>query len=164
MKKWLLLVLAALLIHHFGLWPFPETDAAELSVAKTLTVELTEDRVVLRTEQGEGAGRNLSSALMNLQENMPGQLFLRQVRRVVFCGGAEAAVPPETLPEDLPMGACVYQWQGAEELDLEALDPVLEAREARDPDRLTLAMLEDAHLAGETLPLPDLRWENPDGT
>ena len=77
---------------------------------------------------------------------------------------AEAAVPPETLPEDLPMGACVYQWQGAEELDLEALDPVLEAREARDPDRLTLAMLEDAHLAGETLPLPELRWENPDGT
>ena len=56
MKKWLLLVLAALLIHHFGLWPFPETDAAELSVAKTLTVELTEDRVVLRTEQGEHQG------------------------------------------------------------------------------------------------------------
>ena len=164
MKKWLLLALAALLIQHFGLWPFPETDAAELSVAQTLTVECLEGRVILRTEQGEGAGKNLSSALMDLQENVPGQLFLRQVRRVVFCGGAEETVPPETLPEDLPMGACLYGWQGETELDLETLDPVLEAREARDPDRLTLAMLEDARLAGEALPLPDLNWENPDGT
>jgi hypothetical protein len=95
----------------------------------------------------EGTGTDVGAAADDMAENAPGQLFLRQTKRLIFCGDTQ----PDLLglPEELPMGAVVYQDpREAEELlkQLETLETVLEAREKRSEEVPTLARLQNRQL------------------
>ena len=148
MGKWIMALLGLLLTGLLGWWPFPQMDTGELYIVKTLLVERTEDRVCLTAGTVTGQGNTVAAARADLEEQAPGQLFLRQTSRVILCRGAEAEDVFE-LREDLPMGAYLYMYRGTgESLDLETLEPVLEAREHRHPELPTLAAVENRLLTG----------------
>jgi hypothetical protein len=121
-------------------------------------IENQGDQVQVWGETVSGNGKTLQGAVEDLVDNTPGQLFLGQTKRVIFCAGAEETAVPETVP----MGAVVYRWEGTgQELvrDLADLEPVLDAREQRETACATLAGLENARLAQEIPSFAELRWE-----
>lgn len=157
MKKWLLCLAVVLAVGAMDLWPFPQQDAGELYLVETLFIETDGAAVRLRSGELEAQGTTLEDALAAMEDRAPGQLFLRQARRVVFCGGAEEVCDPMELPEELPMGACVYRCRGtAERVDQETLNKVLEAWERRHEDAPTLADLKNSALTGRPLSLTDM--------
>ena len=163
MKRWILCLMAFLAMSFFGLWPFRREDAGNLYIADTLLVEADRTGVTLSTGDLTAGGPTVRSALEALSESAPGQLFLRQAKRVIFCGGAEQSCEPLSLPDQLPMGACVYRSNlAASELDLETLSPVLDARERRSRDLPTLAALENAVLSGGEAELAELEVPHAD--
>lgn len=160
MKKWMIGLLVVLAVSFFDLWPFPQQDAGELYIVETLLLEQEEDTVRLYAGECSADGKTLEEALAKLEACAPGQLFLRQTRRLIFCGGAETDCDPMTLPEQLPMGACVYAWPGAaEDLDMEYLNEVLEAREHRAPGTPTLAQMKNSAALRQKLELAELKQE-----
>lgn len=160
MKKWLVGLAAVLMVGYLNLWPFPQQDAGDLYIVENLLVEMDETEVRLYAGTLSARGRTFTDALSCMEGNAPGQLFLRQTRRVIFCRGAEKLCNPMVLPEQLPMGACVYSAkEPAEELDMETWGAVLEARERRHPETPTLAQLKNSALSGNMLPLPVLEQE-----
>lgn len=159
MKLWLLAGIIALCVGYFDLLPFESADAGELYIVETLMVEDRGGEVRLYAGEAEGRGATMEAAVADMENYAPGRLFLRQTKRLIFCGGSE--VMPMELPDTLPMGAAVY---GAEEsaktlLDSEDLEDVLEARERRRADMPTLADLKNDTLTGRSLTLADLDWE-----
>lgn len=162
MKRWLLGGIAALTVGYLGWLPFPCTDAGELYVVETLLLEQEGRDTVLCTGELTGRGTSVSDALADLERQAPGQLFLRQVQRLIFCGGAETGLDPLLLPEDLPMGAAVYCTRTpAEELaqEIDHWNQVLEAQERREAPTPTMAELQNSALARERLELGTLGWE-----
>ncbi len=160
MKKWLLGLLVVLAVSFFDLWPFPQQDAGELYIVETLLLEAEENQVHLYAGELSASGANIEEALSAMEENTPGQLFLRQTRRLIFCDGAERNCNPMDLPEQLPMGVCVYTWSGAAEaLDMENINKVLEARERRNKKTPTLAKLKNDAITGQPLVLATLEQE-----
>lgn len=162
MKRWILGLLAAMAVGYLGWLPFPSADAGELFVVETLLLEANGQGVALYAGELVGEGENLNAALTDLKCQAPGELFLRQTRRMIFCGGAEQNLDPLLLPEELPMGAAVYgTGTPAAELsqDPENLDAVLEAQERREKTMLTLARLKNSALAREKPELAAIGWE-----
>lgn len=149
LKKWIaagLIILISLCFH-----PFQAADAGELCVAETVIVENTGDNVEMWAAGVHGQGRTASDAAADMAQSAPGTLFLRQVKRVIFCGGAERSEEARSLPEEIPMGAVIYEsqepgWALSEEL--EELEEVLEARERREKEPATLAQIKNQVLLG----------------
>ena len=113
-KKWLLGLLVVLAVSFFDLWPFPQQDAGELYIVESIAVRSgKKTRCTYMPEKLSASGANIEEALSAMEENTPGQLFLRQTRRPIFCDGAERNCNPMGLPEQLPMGVCVYTWSGS---------------------------------------------------
>lgn len=161
MKKWALAMVAFLAITFFDLWPFPQQDAGELYIVETLLVEQRDDQMILTAGELSGSGDNMQKALADMTENAPGQLFLRQTKRVIFCG-EEALQEAPALPEQLPMGACVYLWNGtAEMLNMEQVNKVLEAQERRNTKTPTLAQLKNSTILEQSPKLAALEGESP---
>lgn len=158
MKLWLLAGLVALCVGYFDLLPFESVDAGELYIVETLMVEQTAQGVSLYAGEAEGHGDTLDAAVTDMERWAPGQLFLRQTKRLIFCGGSVAE--PMDLPETLPMGAGVYSTEESAEtlLDAEELEDVLEAWERRQQNIPTLAELKDDVLTGRKLTLAALDW------
>lgn len=159
MKLWLLAGIVALCVGYFDLLPFESVDAGELYIVETLLVEEHDRGVSLYAGEAEGHGTSLDAALADMKDWAPGQLFLRQTKRIIFCGGE--VMNPMELPETLPMGAGVY---GSEEsaktlLDAKDLEDILEARERRQDNMPTLADLKNSALLGKTMKLSALDWE-----
>jgi hypothetical protein len=147
-KKWLIAGTLVLLAGYFDLLPFKSMDAGDLLVVETLLIEDDAGEVHLYAMDLEGIGTNVGAAADHMAENAPGQLFLRQTKRLIFCGDTQQDLLG--LPEELPMGAVVYaDPRKAEELltQLETLEAVLEAREKRAEDVPTLAQLQNRYLA-----------------
>ena len=164
MKRWIIGALAALAVGFLGWLPFPCTDAGELYLVETLLLEADSGGVTLYAGDLSGRGENLDEALLDLERRAPGQLFLRQTQRLIFCGGT-AQLDPLLMPEDLPVGAAVYGTDTpASELtgDPEVLGAVLEAQERREPDTPTLAQMKNKALAREPVRLGTLAWEAAD--
>ena len=160
MKMWLLAGLVALCVGYFDLLPFESVDAGELYIVETLMVEETAGGVRLWAGEVQGRGDTLRDAAADMENRAPGRLFLRQTKRLIFCG--EAEVRPMELPETLPMGATVYRAEeSAEELlEEKTLEDVLEARERRMITSMpTLADLKNEALTKKPLTLADLDWE-----
>ena len=165
MKRWIIGALAALAVGFLGWLPFPCTDAGELYLAETLLLEADSGGMTVYAGDLSGRGENLDEALLDLEKRAPGQLFLRQTQRLIFCGGAAAQLDPLLLPEDLPVGAAVYGTDTpAAELTgaPEELDAVMEAQERREPDTPTLAQMKNAALARDPVRLGALAWEAAD--
>lgn len=162
LKRWIIGALAALAVGFLGWLPFPCTDAGELFLVETLLLEADSGGVTLYAGELSGTGADLDGALLALERRTPGQLFLRQTQRLIFCGGAAAALDPLLLPEELPVGAAVYGTDTpAAELtgNLEELNRGLEAQERRAPDTPTLAQMKNSALTREPVPLGALEWE-----
>lgn len=162
MKRWIIGAIAALAVGFLGWLPFPCTDAGELYLVETLLLEADGRQVTLYAGNVTGQGESLEAALLDLEHRAPGQLFLRQTQRLIFCGGAAAELDPLLLPEELPLGTAVYGTEApAEKLcaDPDRLNAVLEAQERRRPDTPTLARLQNSALAREKIALAALPWE-----
>ena len=156
MKKWLAGAVLLLILVVFP--PFHAADAGQLWVVETLMVEEMPKGFTVYAGELSGQGRTIGEALSTLQEYAPGELFLRQVKRLVLCG--DTALP--VLPEEIPMGAVVYTWPGSGgELwqRLSRVEPVLDARERQNDDQTRLADLEDAALGQKTVRPEILKWE-----
>lgn len=156
MKLWLLAGIAALCVGYFDLLPFESVDAGELYVVETLIVEQDIWGVSLYADDVQGYGATVTEALADMEEWAPGQIFLRQTKRIIFCGGTEAA--PMELPEDLPMGAGMYETKQSAEtlLEMDDLEDILEARERRQKRMPTLADVKNCALTGKKLSLAAL--------
>jgi hypothetical protein len=146
-KKWLIAGALVLLAGYFDLLPFKSTDAGDLLVVETLLIEDDAGEVHLYAMDLEDTGTDVGVAADHMAENAPGQLFLRQTKRLIFCGDTK----PDLLglPEELPMGAVVYaDPREAQELleQMETLEAMLEAREKRSEDVPTLAQLQNRYL------------------
>lgn len=162
MKRWIIGALAALAVGFLGWLPFPCTDAGELFLVETLLLETDGKQVALYAGDVTGQGENLDAALRDLERQAPGQLFLRQTQRLIFCGSAAEELDPLLLPEELPLGAAVYGTElPAQDLadSVERLNLVLEAQERREPDTPTLARLQNSALVRGKTTLAALPWE-----
>jgi hypothetical protein len=114
---------------------------------ETLLVEEDAGEVRLYAEDFEGSGTDAEAAAENMAENAPGQLFLRQTKRLILCGNTELDLLE--LPKELPAGAVVYaDPRSAQALleQMETLEPMLEAREKRAEQVPTLAQLQNRQL------------------
>jgi hypothetical protein len=146
-KKWLVAGGLVLLAGYFDLLPFQSEDAGELLVVETLLIQEEAGEVHLYGLDLEGTGVDVAAAAENMAENAPGQLFLRQTKRLIFCGDMQPDLME--LPEELPVGAVVYgDPREAQELltQLETLEAMLEAREKRSENVPTLAQLQNRYL------------------
>jgi hypothetical protein len=147
-KKWLIAGMLVLLAGYFDLLPFKSEDVGELLVVETLLIEEDAGEVHLYAEELAGSGTDAEAAAENMAENAPGQLFLRQAKRLIICGDTELDLLK--LPEELPAGAVVYaDPRRAQTLleQMETLEPMLEAREKRAEQVPTLAQLQNRQLA-----------------
>ncbi len=164
MKKWLLCLAAVAAVGALDLWPFPQQDAGELYLVETLLVEADGRQVTLRSGELSGSGGTSAEALEEMEQRAPGQLFLRQTRRIIFCNGAERFCDPMELPEPLPMGACVYCCpEAAKDLEEKKLNQVLEARERRNERTPTLAQMKNSVVSGvqpDLAPIEEGVYEN----
>lgn len=159
MKKWCFLFALVLILLCFP--PFDGSDAGRLWVVETLIVEETSDGVAVYAKDLTAKGRTLHEALETMKEYVPGELFLRQIKRLIFCGDMALM----KLPEDIPLGAAVYVYQGSGDAlwtQLKDMEPVLDAREKANPDSPRLAELMDRNLRQEELAPEILEWEMED--
>lgn len=144
--KWLLAAAAVLLLGYGDFLPFENMDAGEMCIVETLFVEQSGDHVTLSSGESEGRGVDLQAAAEEMEENAPGRLFLRQVKRIVFCQGTEKGVDLLNMPEELPLGAVVYLSDAPAETllkNLETMEKQLKAKEQRERDIPTLAQLQN---------------------
>lgn len=165
MKRVVIIICIALAVGYFGLLPFESTDAGELYVVETLVVDRSEESICFCSGDLTGCGATAAEAVADMERKTPGQLFLRQTKRLIFCGGAEESCDPMTLPEELPMGAGVYASSEPAEMLLEeqdVLEEVLEAWERRNEQMPTLAEMKDSALKNQKPKLVPLRLEETD--
>lgn len=146
MKKWIIALAGLALL--WAVHPFRGVDAGSLCVVETLLIEPQGNRVRVAAGELNGTGGTVSEALENMAENTPGTLFLRQVRRIILCGGENAGGQVMELPDEIPLGTIIYTSpENSEELQArENLDQVLEAREQRDRSMPNLASVKNRWL------------------
>ncbi len=149
MKKWLLAGCAALVLLYGDLMPFEGVDAGELCVVETLIVSAEGGNIALWSRDAEGTGEDFTKALELMEETAPGKLFLKQIKRVVFCQGAEEQVDVPELPREIPLGAAVYcSAHPPKKLleDLDGLEKTMEVRENTGAEIPTLARVKNQGL------------------
>lgn len=128
MKKWI--VVAGILL-GWALRPFGAEDAGSLYVVDTLALETKEGQVIATDGTVEGSGATVKDALDEMALHTPGILFLRQTRRIILCGENRELEMIRALPDEIPMGAFLYQTEQPIERIKEdkELNEVLTARE-----------------------------------
>lgn len=148
-KKWIVGMLAALIVAYLGLWPFDSLDAGEIYMVETLLISGEDGKINVYTRDVSAEGGTVNEAIKNLAERTPGQLFLRQTKRVIFCGGAEERIDICTMPRELPIGVIIYRSnQEPEKLqeDYDEMERRLGAKERREEQLPTLAKLQNRAL------------------
>lgn len=150
MKKWIgAAVVLALL---WSIRPFRPVDAGELFTVETLLIQRSGGDITVTAGEQTGTGETIEAALEQMAEDAPGILFLRQVRRVIFCGAEWDIKTVAELPEELPMGALLYTSPcSAEKLaQWENLDQVMAAREQHGERGRNLAEMKNRCLTEES--------------
>lgn len=91
--KWIISLIAILLITALGWLPFQGTDVATLEPAEALYVSL-EEQVLVETDGGWfGRGETVEQAIADLKESAPGQVFLQTVDYLLLQEGSEEVLP-----------------------------------------------------------------------
>lgn len=149
MKKWII-ALAGLGI-LWAIHPFRGIDAGSLCVVETLLIETEEGEISVASGELAGTGDTVQAALADMGEHTPGTLFLRQVRRVILCGGKYDTNVLMELPDEIPLGAMIYtSIETAESLRRQdTLDQVLEAGEQRNHTMPNLAEVRNHRLMAQ---------------
>lgn len=152
MKKYLLGAAVLLLLSYTGGMPFVKKDTGQLIVVETLAVTKAAQGYHLYGADTNGAGESLEAALGNLKENAAGQLFMGQMKRIILCGENWGQEIFRETPEEIPLGAFVYQTQKPLDLvmeELETLEKQLNAREQQEGKIPTVAVLQNNVLRRE---------------
>ncbi len=146
MKKWIIALAGLGLL--WAVRPFDGIDAGSLCVVETLLIESVQGEISVMSGELAGTGETVQAALENMGEHTPGTLFLRQVRRVILCGGKYDTNVLMELPGEIPLGAMIYTSdESAESLRQQnTLDQVLEAREQRNNTMPNLAEVRNQRL------------------
>lgn len=104
--KWILSLLAILLVTVLGWLPFKGTDVATLEPAEALYVSLEGEQILVETDGGWfGKGETVEEAVADLKESAPGQVFLQTVDYLLLQTESEALLP--TLYAHLRSGCSV---------------------------------------------------------
>lgn len=152
LRKWIWAALALLVLRYGGMLPFEHVDAGEMCLVETLLVDAGDEDTLLCSIYGQGRGTTVEEALENMEQQAPGRLFLRQVRRVIFCDGTRAEGCAMELPEEIPLGAVIYHRQEEPEELLQRIEYVernLSSRENRETGGLTLGQIKNQVLKEE---------------
>lgn len=149
MKKWIIALVGLGIL--WAIHPFRGIDAGSLCVVETLLIESEQGEVSVASGKLTGSGGTVQAALENMAEHTPGTLFLRQVRRVILCGGKYDTNVLMELPDEIPLGAMIYTSdESAESLrQQDTLDQVLEAREQRNHTMPNLAEVRNHRLVAQ---------------
>lgn len=103
--RWILSLLAILLVAGLGWLPFQRTDVATLEPAEAIYVSLGE-QILVETDGGwYGEGKTMDDAVADLKESSPGQVFLQTVDYLLLQKGSEELLP--TLYTHLRSGCSV---------------------------------------------------------
>lgn len=122
--KWIVSLLAILLITALGWLPFRGTDVATLEPAETLYVAVEEKQVLIETDGGWlGKGETVDAAVEDLKKSAPGQVFLQTVDYLLLKNNSREVLP--ALYTHLRSGCCVCQVE--EKPDLEKAGAYLRA-------------------------------------
>ncbi len=122
--KWILSLLAILLVTALGWLPFEGTDVATLEPAEALYVSLEGEQILVETDGGWfGKGETVEEAVADLKESAPGQVFLQTVDYLLLQTESEALLP--TLYAHLRSGCSVCRVE--EKPDLEKASTYLRA-------------------------------------
>jgi len=141
MKKLILAAAAALLFAYGDVAPFEPVDAGEMCIVETLFVEKSGNQIRLVAKDAEGAGETIADAVSDMKQEAPGRLFLRQVKRVVFCGSETENVDFLSMPSDIPIGAAVYATRDRADDLLEGLETLEKKLDVREKEKRTVATL-----------------------
>lgn len=141
MKKLILAAVLALLLLYGDIAPFEPVDAGEMCIVETLFVEKSGNQIRLVAKDAEGAGETIADAVSDMKEEAPGRLFLRQVKRVVFCGSETENVDFLSMPSDIPIGAAVYATRDRADDLLEGLETLEKKLNVREKEKRTVATL-----------------------
>ena len=92
--KWIIFLLAILLITALGWLPFRGTDVATLEPAEALYVYYNKEMICIETDGGWfGKGKTVDEAVADLKESSPGQVFLQTVDYLLLQEGSEEVLP-----------------------------------------------------------------------
>lgn len=108
MKKWAYGLLVLVLLYG-NLWPFEPVDARELWVVEQLNIDIWQGKIRFWGENIQGTGETMKEAQKSMEEASEGTLFLRQVTKIVLWDEAGERLNLLELPEELPLGAVVYE-------------------------------------------------------
>lgn len=108
MKKWAYGLLVLVLLYG-NLWPFEPVDARELCVVEQLNIDIWQGKIRFWGENIQGTGETMKEAQKSMEEASEGTLFLRQVTKIVLWDEAGERLNLLELPEELPLGAVVYE-------------------------------------------------------
>lgn len=146
MKKWLIGAAVLAVLSYCHLMPFESMDAGELCVVETLLVGREDGRIAVFAEDIHGEGMDIQTAIANMEKQAPGQLFLRQTKRIIFCQGTEDVINALDLPDEIPYGAAIYYCEGSPDGLLENLDRLearLKVKEQDEKVETTVAVLKN---------------------
>ena len=122
MKRFWWLILTVLVLWFGKAGPFSPMDAGEMCILETMFVQRESGQIRMLGKDVEGSGASFYEAYEDMADNAPGKLYLRQVRRVIFCGSETEFEDFICLPEDIPLGALIYRTDAAPETLMEQLD------------------------------------------
>lgn len=92
--KWILSLLAIVVLAILGWLPFQGTDVATLEPAETLYVYINKEEVFVETDGSWfGEGETVEEAVADLKAAAPGQVFLQTVDFLLLQEGAEELLP-----------------------------------------------------------------------
>lgn len=141
MKYWILAAVGTILLIYGDIGPFEPVDAGEMCIVETLFVEKTGNQIRLVAEEAEGTGSTMAEAVSDMEDEAPGKLFLRQVKRVVFCGNGAESLDFLSMPEDIPVGAAVYATKDKADDLLEGIDTLEKKLDVREKEKSSVATL-----------------------
>lgn len=122
--RWILSLLAVLLVAALGWLPFRGTDVATLEPAEALYVYINNEEVYIETDGGWfGRGKTVENAVADMKESAPGQVFLQTVDYLILQTGREGLLP--ALYAYLRSGCSLCQTE--EKPDLEKASTYLRA-------------------------------------
>ena len=92
--KWIIFLLAILLITALGWLPFWGSDVATLEPVEALYVYYNKEKVCIETDGGWfGKGKTVDEAVADLKESSSGQVFLQTVDFLLLGKGSEELLP-----------------------------------------------------------------------
>lgn len=147
MRRILCFVLLTAAVNMTGLLPFQSSDVASLVPVEALTVDVSQNQVVLRGGDCQGFGEDWDAALADLHQSAEGKVFLGTAEQVIVSARALSYLPDVVRCEELRPAAVLCVCPG-EPPDPKAAAKYLSAHDAGVTiQHVQAAMLEETGMA-----------------